>query len=261
MWNGPQPQSRVMRLQMVDRIVADVHRTYGDRLKAIALCGSLGRGTDGDYSDIDLWCVLSTPGVDEAKEWVYGPSKAEVEFYGEDVIRARAVEVPADWSLQQGSLINNRPLFGDLAFFAELRDLVMSPPKAVFDETIAEMVVGEFYEWMGKLRNGVARGELAFLPITTCNFTLHLALMAALLHRHIYSTSSALMKETLALPTLPNGYAELVALVTAGKLHDYAQTAAALEATWAGMGPWLAQHGIEFGKRNAWPWTETPLTS
>jgi kanamycin nucleotidyltransferase len=242
MWNGPQPQSRAERLQIVDRIVADVHRTYGDQLKAMALYGSAARGTDGDYSDIEIWCVLSTPGVDFPEEWVYGDSKAEVDFYGEDVIRAGAVEVEDDWSLSQGMLVNNRPLYGDRAFFTELRDLVMSPHHHIFDKLIKDMVVGEFYEWMGKIRNGVARNDLMFLPITTCNFTLHMALMAALLHRHIYSTSSTLMKEALALPTLPAGYAELVAMV------------AALEATWAGMGPWLAQHGIEFDERNAWPW-------
>jgi kanamycin nucleotidyltransferase len=254
MWSGPQPQNRADRLQIVDRIVADLHRTHGDAIKAMALYGSLSRGTDGEYSDVELWCVLSPPGVDTSEEWVYGPSKAEVDFYGEDVMRARAVEVDSMWSLQQGALINCRPLFGDRAYFTELRELVMSPPKKVFDNVIAEMVVGEFFEWMGKLRNGIARNDLAFLPITTCNFTLHLALMAALLHRHIYSTSSTLMNEALALPTLPAGYAELAGMVMAGNLHDKAKVAAAIEATWAGLGPWLAQHGIEFDKRNAWPW-------
>lgn len=254
MWSGPQPQNRVERLLMVDRLVADIHRVHGDTLQAMALYGSLGRGSDGDYSDIELWCVLSTPGVDYAKEWVYGPSKIEVNFYGEDVIRARAVEVSEDWSLAQGTIVNSRPLFGDRAFFDELKALVTSPPKSAFDKVVVEMVVGEFYEWMGKIRNGVARGELGFLPITTCNFTLYMALMAALLHRHIYTTSSTLMKEALALPTLPNGYAELATMVMAGELHDRARTVAALEATWAGMGPWLVQHEIEFEAHNAWPW-------
>ncbi len=254
MWSGPQPQNRADRLQIVDRIVADLHRTHGDTIKAIALYGSLSRGADGDYSDIELWCVLTTPGIDECKEWVYGASKAEVDLCGEDVMRAGAVAVNEMWSLEQGVLINCRPLFGDQAYFTELRELVMSPPRKAFDDVIAEMVVGEFFEWMGKLRNGVARNDLAFLPITACNFTLHLALMAALLHRHIYSTSSALMKEALALPTLPSGYAELAGMVTAGMLHDKANVAAVLEATWIGIGPWLAQHGIAFDKRNAWPW-------
>jgi kanamycin nucleotidyltransferase len=256
MWNGPQPQSRVQRLLLADRIVADLHRVYGDSLKAIALYGSLSRGTDGDYSDVELWCVVSEPGLDARQEWVYGEGKAEVNFYGEDVMLARTVEVDAEWSLSQGEIMNCRPLFGDRTYFQALRERVMSPPKQAFDEVIAEMGVGEFYEWMGKIRNGVARNDLDFLPVTTCNFTLHMALMAALLHRHIYSTSSALMRETLALPTLPQGYRELAQMVMAGQLHDKPRVVDALEATWAGIGPWLAQHGVEVGQRTQWPWAK-----
>lgn len=254
MWSGPQPQSRSQRLQTVDRIVADLHRTYGDNLKAIALYGSLSRATDGEYSDIELWCVLTDAGVEKCEEWAYGPGKVEVDIYGEDVMAAHAVEVTTMWSLRQGALINNRPLFGDRAYFEHLRAQVMSPPKAVFDAVIAEMVVGGFYEWMGKIRNGVARNDLMFLPITTINFTLHMAFMAALLHRHIYMTSSSLMREALALPTLPDGYRELVQMVTTGELHDKPRVVAALERTWAGIGPWLAHHEVALDARMAWPW-------
>jgi kanamycin nucleotidyltransferase len=130
----------------------------------------------------------------------------------------------------------------------------MSPPKHVFDEVIAELVVGEFFEWVGKIRNGVARDDLMLLPITACDFTLHLALMAALVHRHIYTTSKSIMREALALPTLPAGYAELVGLVTAGKLDDKARVVAALEATYRGIGPWLAQHDVELASHTQWPW-------
>lgn len=256
MWSGPQPQSHLQRMKMVDRIVADLHRTYGDTIKAMALYGSLSRGTDGEYSDIELWVVLATPGVDATAEWVYGDNKAEVDIYGDDVMLGRAVEVGSRWALEKGELMNNRPLFGERAYFERLRQLVMSPPKEQFDDVIAEMVVGEFYEWMGKLRNGIKRDDLAFLPITTCNWTLHMALMAALVHRHIFSTSSALMRETLALPTLPAGYPELATMVMAGELQDKARVAAALEASWTGIGPWLAQHGITFEARNVWPWEQ-----
>ncbi len=254
MWQGPQPQSRAERLQLVDRIVEDLHRTYGHELRAMALYGSLSRGTDGDYSDIELWCILATPGTDFTHEWVYGANKVEVDFYGEDGMRARAVQVDPRWSLRQGELINNRPIFGDLAFFDELRALVMSPPKAHFDQVVVEMAIGECYEWMGKLRNGFARNQLSFLPSTTCNYTLHIALIAALLHRHIYSTSSLLFQEVLTLPDLPSGYADLVELVTAGTLHDPVQVADLLERSWSGLEPWLRQHGIEFDEQNAWPW-------
>src|SRR5215217_6373112 len=110
MWNGPQPQSRADRLQIVDRIVADLHRSYGDQIKAMALYGSLARGSDGDYSDIELWCVLKTPdlekGLKKREEWVYGPSKAEVDLYGEEEMRADVLEVGEMWALEKGAFIN-----------------------------------------------------------------------------------------------------------------------------------------------------------
>lgn len=255
MWDGPQVQSRAQRLLTVDRIVADLHRTYGDAILAIGLYGSLARGTDGDFSDIELWCVLSTPGVDDCEEWVYGPSKAEVDLYGKDVMLARAVEVEPAWPLSQGELVNCRPLFGDMAFFDKLLTLVMSPPKATFDVVIADMVVGEIYEWIGKLRNGVARGDLGFLPMLSCEFAHHVALMVALAHRHVYSSGGAMMAETLALPSLPAGYVPLAEVVMAGELHDKEKLAGLLEAVWAGLGPWLTQHEISLDARVGWPWS------
>lgn len=258
MWAGPQPKNRADRLQVVDRIVADLHRTYGDSIKAIGLYGSLARGSDEDFSDVELWCVLAglsvEQGLDKCVEWVYGPSKGEVDIYSEDVMLARATRVSSMWSLQMGELTNCRPLFGDYAYFTQLRELALSPSKDAIDELVAEMVVGEFYEWMGKLRNGVARNDLDFLPITTCNFTLHLALMAALLNRHIYTTSSSLMREAAALPSLPKGYTELARMVMAGELHDKVRVAAAIETTWAGFASWMAHHEINFDGRVGWPW-------
>jgi kanamycin nucleotidyltransferase len=223
-------------------------------LLAIGLYGSLAHATDGAYSDIELWCMVDEPGLDTSEEWVYGPSKVEVNLYGADVMAASAVEVDEMWSLRQGEIMHCRPLFGDRARFEALRAAVMSPPKAAFDSVVVEMVVGECYEWMGKIRNGVARNDLDFLPITACNFTLHLALMAGLLHRHIYSTSSALMREALALPTLPTGYAALARMVIAGELQDKLDVAAAIETTWQGMEEWLAAHEVDFAARQVWPW-------
>ena len=81
-----------------------------------------------------------------------------------------------------------------------------------------------------------------------------MALMAALVHRHIYSTSKSIMREALALPTLPAGYAELVGMVTAGKLDNKARVVAALETVFRGIGPWLAQHDVALASRTQWPW-------
>lgn len=261
LWPGPRPQSHSGRLQLLDRIVADLHRIYGRDLIALALYGSLARGEDGDFSDVELWAVVDVPGLDQDEEWVIGPGKAEVNLYGPDVVRARARTVEDDWCLAQGAFVHSRPLYGDLAFFEEVRALVDASPKAEFDRAITAMVVGECYEWMGKLRNGWARaeqgrGDLGFLPALACSFTGCVARMAGLVHRHLYRSGSLLLIDSLALPTLPAGYPDLAQRVMRGKLEDGAEVAAAVEGCWAGLGPWLTAESVDITNATCWPWPE-----
>jgi kanamycin nucleotidyltransferase len=256
MWQGPVAQTQAARMAMVERIVAELQRTYGADLLGVALYGSLARGEDGPHSDIELFCVINQPGVDFSHEWVYGPGKAEVNLLGPDVVRTEAAEVDERWSLSAGQFVRCRPLLGDPTLFDELRALPFSAPKAVFDALIGEMVVGELYEWIGKLRNGQAQGNLAFVPDVACSFVSNTALLLGLVHRRLYSTGAKLLQESLALPDLPAGYAAACALVMAGDLADHTRTAAALETLWAGLGPSLARHAVDLSVCTRWPWEQ-----
>lgn len=245
MWQGPQAQTTLERMKMLDRIVAALHGRYGDDLLAIGLYGSLGRGEDGPYSDIELFCVVDVPGTDIDYEWVYGAGKAEVNIFGPDVARARARQVEDNWALAQGRFARCRPLYGDLAFFEDLKQAALLPDKTLVDALVAAMAVGELYEWIGKLRNARARGEMAEMAPLACNFVKHTALLLGLVHRHLYRTGMTILAESLTLSDRPAGYDDLCRLVMAGDLRDPDGVAAALEATWAGLGPWLARHGVD----------------
>lgn len=259
MWQGPQAQTRLGRLRVLDAIVAALHRRYGDSLLAIGLYGSVARGEDGPHSDLELFCVVDTPGVDVDYEWVYGAGKAEINVFGPDVVRARVQQVEDNWSLDQGQLAHCRPLFGDLAFFDELKHLALTPGKAAVDAMVAEVVVGELYEWMGKLRNAQARAESSGLALLACGFVERMAWVLGLVHRHLYRTGMTMLAESLTLPDRPAGYDIACEMVMAGELGDLARVAAALEAAWAGLGPWLAQQGVEMAAATAGPWIDEEL--
>lgn len=256
MWQGPLAQAHSERLMMLDRIVAALHEHYGDALLAVGLYGSLGRGDDGPYSDIELFCVVDMPGTDIDFEWVYGPGKAEVNIFGPDVVRARAQKVEDDWALAQGQLTRCRPLYGDLAFFEEIKQTALAPDKAAVDAMVTAIVVGELYEWMGKLRNARRRGDDSLARVA-CGFMEMLALLLGLVHRRLYTTGATMPAESLTLPDRPAGYDDACRMVMAGELSDPAAVAAALEATWAGLGPWLAQQGVNTETATAWPWDTT----
>ncbi len=253
-WAGPGPCTHGQRMEVVNRIVARIRELYGQSLIAIGLYGSMAQGRDGPYSDIELFCVVDRPGLDESAEWMYGAGKAEVNFYDLAAVRRRAVEVDEWWPLRQGQFLRVRPLFGEPAFFTDLQALVHSPPASAFHQAIAEIVVAEFYEGMGKLRNERAWGRDHFLPSLACHLVSQGALMLGLAHRHCYTTGARLLEESLALPGRPDGYDGLCRRVMAGDLGDAGQTAADLERLWAGLGPWLTAMGIDLGARTRPRW-------
>ncbi len=252
MFTGPQPQDRSARLRVVDKIVHELHTTHGERIIAIGLYGSLAKDIDGPFSDIELFCVIQGSGIDYSQVWIYGANRAEVDMNSEDVIRRSAVTVDEKWSLSQGQLLAARPLYGDPAFFDALRQLVLSPPPEIFKAVMGDML-GEFYEWIGKLRNARSSGHTAYLPLLACQFAEFGAQMLGMAHRICYATGAKMLEESLQLKNRPDGYDELCHMVMAGQLSDPEQVAAMLERCWAGLGVWAQAQGIAMDQYNRWP--------
>jgi kanamycin nucleotidyltransferase len=125
---GPRPLARDQRLVVVDLIVARLLEAHRDHVVAIGLYGSTGRGADAPYSDIEMFCVIDRPGEDRRYEWIHGDGKAEVELFGEDVIRRKAAMVDEGWSVTHAEFAYPRRLRGDERFFSDLRALVFAHP-------------------------------------------------------------------------------------------------------------------------------------
>jgi kanamycin nucleotidyltransferase len=216
---------------------------------AIALYGSMAKGLDGPYSDIEMTCIVRTPGVDYAEEWAYGIGKAEVNFQGLDVARRWAATVEDEWPLEHGRYLHAKPIYGDAALVEELRHATDATPKAEFDAMIASLIVGDIYEVIGKVRNANGNGQTSYLPVLACRAADYVACVVGLAHRRIYTTRTTMFQESLALPSLPEGYAGLCRMVMTGTLDDPAAISATLEALWTGLGAWTAAEGIDLSTR------------
>ena len=82
------------------------------------------------------------------------------------------------------------------------------------------MIVWELYEFIGKIRNGAAMGNTAALPAWTVDLARRGGYLIGLAHRHLYTTSSTLLAESLGLAGRPDGYDALCELVMSGRLMD-----------------------------------------
>jgi kanamycin nucleotidyltransferase len=241
---GPQPLDRNQRLEVAREITARIQHHYGDNVLAVGIYGSLARGTDGPYSDIEMHCVLRGNGVDECYEWSAGAWKAEVDVYSEDVALQWASEVDGDWSLTHGAWIEVLVMCDPTGFFCRLRDVALSQPDHVFQQVIRDVIVGELYERIGKVRNAQAAGHDACLPYLAVELVKFGACLLGLANRHLYTTSTRMFEESLALDGRPGGYDVLCRMVMAGELADPARIADACDAFWSGIERWAEERNI-----------------
>lgn len=235
-----QPMTREERRRLAHELADRALAAYGEQVKAIGCYGSMGRGTDGPYSDIEMFVVLRTQGDEFSHEWVAGPWKAEVDFYSEGVLLAKAAEVEGRWPLTHGSFFHVLSLYDPEGFFAQLREAAASPADEAFRRAIEGVLTGELYEFAGKWLNARAAGHRAYLAALAVETARYGAFLIGLHNRTTYSTGAKVLEESLALPDRPAGYDELARLVMTGDLTD---PYGALERFWDGVQAWAAAHG------------------
>lgn len=235
-----QPMSHEERLGLARALADRALAAYGEKVKAVGAYGSLARGTDAPYSDIELFVVLRTEGEEFTYEWVAGPWKAEVDFYSEEVLLSKARTVDGRWPLTHGSFFRVLPLHDPEGFFERLRAAAASPTDADFRRAICETLYGEVYEFAGKWRNARASGHTAYLATLAVETAQYGAYLIGLHNRQTYSTAARVLEEALVLPDRPDGFDALARLVMSGDLREPLE---ALETFWAGVQAWAAAHG------------------
>lgn len=250
---GPQPMERTRRLALAREIAAQFQRHYGDQVLAIGVYGSLARGMDGPYSDVEMHCVLRGGGIERCFEWTAGPFdelragswKAEVDVYSEDVLLRWASQVDGDWALTHRVCTDVWALYDPTGFFPRLRDVTLSQPDPVFEQVLHDVIVGELYELIGKIRNVRAAQYEACLAYLAVEFAEYGAFLVGLANRYLYTTSTRMFEESLVLPDRPAGYDGLCHMVMVGELADPAQIVEACETFWSGIERWAEEREIQ----------------
>lgn len=237
---GPVPKDHRDRLALA-REVAERARQRFDAI-AVGVYGSLARGEDGPYSDIEMFCVVAGE-VDETFEWMHAGWKVEVDLHGREYLVRDAANVTETWSITHGCYLDVMPLHDPGGVFAELAAIVRGIPRPVFDRAIERLIVGELWEAIGKLRNARARDQSP--PPGFLYYILKIGYwMIGLANRRTYSAATNAWSEALALPDRMAGYDTLCRVASAGDVSDGARVFDACEGFWTGVAAWATARGL-----------------
>ncbi len=241
---APRARTHEERLMTAQRIYQRVMEIHGDDVLAVGLYGSMARGTDGPFSDVEMLCVLRSAGVDDNAEWSAGEWKAEVNFRSCELVLDRAGELDGEWSVSHGKYIDMRLLHDPDNFLAQLKARVFAHADDEVRACMGEVIIGDMYELVGKWRNQQAENRFEYAPAIAFKLVEQCAWVIGLANRHLYSTGARMWTESLALPDQPAGYEALCEAAMRGDLSDAQRVIALCEACWAGVVAWAEAKGI-----------------
>ncbi len=242
---GPQPFTHAQRMARAEEIAGRVRAHYGARVLAVGLYGSTARGTDGPYSDIEIFCVLSTAGERVYHEWSAGAWKAEVNAFSADVLLREAGELREDWPLTHGAYTQVYSFYDPYGFFPRLRKAVYAHSDVEYRQVMGSLVLTEIYERIGKIRNANAAARWSSTVELAVDLARQTAYLLGLAHRQLFTSASAVLEEALRLPDRPAGFDRLCALVMRGELSDGPAVCAAADALWEGVETWAQARQID----------------
>lgn len=240
---APTAHTHEDRLALAKRITERLHEQHGAHLLAVGIYGSVARGEDGPFSDLEMMAILDE-GESLTHEWASGAWKAEVNVLPLDEARTLASALEEEWALTQGQFVHVLPLQDVQSIFPDLKRRVFEHDEAAFNDLLRAIIVGDILELVGKWRNMRAQAHTEALSFIATMLVLHTALLLGAAHRHVFSTATRLFSEALALPDLPEGFAPLCQRVMRGALHETQAVFEECEQLWAGIARWATQRHI-----------------
>jgi kanamycin nucleotidyltransferase len=230
------------RMTLAHEIISQIQATYGDDILAVGIYGSLARGSDGPFSDIEILCVVATAPTRRAVEWCAGPWKAEVNFATIASLEEYAQQIDNRWPLTHGMFAHIQPIFDPADMFARMRSLAFADQPAIVQTVIEEILVGELYEIIGKLRNAQARNQTDPLVALVVELAHMMAMAIGLANHHCYTTGTQVLTEAVALPDRPAGFETLVTRIQTGQLADADALFIITDTLWTGIVAWATTH-------------------
>jgi kanamycin nucleotidyltransferase len=247
--NAPCAHTHEERIKRALKIEARLKSHYGDQLVALGIYGSVARGTDGPFSDLEMLCIVQGKSLETSYEWCDEVEgwKAELNVYSPDTFLGYAESLENDWPVTHGALTAVMPLVDPTHFFWGLQTVVFGHPQEAFDERIRALIVEDIYELAGKIRNAQNSGCFDNLLLYVVFQARYASCLVGLANRAVFSSASQMFREALQMPDRPKGFDDLCRLVMSGNAGDTQKICAAAESFWTGVRSWAAARKIKIG--------------
>lgn len=139
------------RSQLANRLTEMFLKKYGNEVLLSGIYGSTAKGTDTEYSDLEMLFIVKNESRAKNFSFAYESMPISVEVQKMTDVEKDISKIELDWPLKMGRLFNLRIIYGDPAVLRKFREIVKRIPNEKFDEFLAKQTP-LCYEGLGKLK-------------------------------------------------------------------------------------------------------------
>ena len=144
------------RIQLANRITERFLEKYKNETLLGGIYGSTARGTDIEYSDLEMFFVVENGSKAKSFRFAYESIPIDVEVRNVADVKKDITQIELHWPLKMGKLFNLKIVHGDSAVLRRFKEILEKVPKARFDAFLAKETP-LCYEGLWKLKAFKAR--------------------------------------------------------------------------------------------------------
>lgn len=232
------------RRQLAEDLCARMAATYGDDLLVGGVYGSTARGTDTEWSDLELLFVVKDGCRAKGQHFLYRDIAVGYRVYTESELVGIVTQPTTKWPFHMGVLSVLQALVGDPNRVQDWLRLGEAVPDSRFRQALEEALPELVWESHGRILSCRERGNSSDILPSVIEVLFEMQTALCLLNRRwVMHDYFAGFEDSLLFPKLPEGYAELFpALWSAREIEGIAPLAERLVESFKRL---LREEGVE----------------
>jgi kanamycin nucleotidyltransferase len=198
--NYPIKHSHAERVSLSEALMASLQDTYKSDLLAVALFGSMSRGEDKDYSDVDMIAIVKGEKIADELYGIRNGLSYGIDIFSQDVVHGKITAIHSRWPLLVGKFATAKPLIDEQHLFDAYAQLYKDTIRQDFKPYIRQIFMEEIYGECNKLISTTHFGTREQVLYISHRFFTKMVLFLGVINKTYYLNSANFPAVAMNLP-------------------------------------------------------------
>jgi len=196
----PVKKTHEERLQLAREVVVKLKERYKDDLLAVAVFGSVARGEDEDFSDVDMIAVVQGEGIADDCNAIMDGLKYAIDVFSRDIVLGKMTSVHMRWPWLAGKFVTAVPLYDEQGVFASYKETFRNLVREDFTPYVRQVFIEEIYEECNKFINTTYSGNRQRVHYNAYHLFTKFAVFLAIVNKSFYTSAVTLPEKAMSFP-------------------------------------------------------------